>query len=94
MILLLSIRILTSTDDKDDNDITEPERDDDRLFDLFFDGERLRDLVLWRPRLRRLDFSPAKMTSEAATESGRNTSRSAERFLTLFDELSTFNIVL
>ena len=33
LVLLLSFRILTSTDDKDDNDITEPERDDDRLFD-------------------------------------------------------------
>ena len=31
--LLLYVRVLTSTDDKDDNDITEPERDDDRLFD-------------------------------------------------------------
>ena len=66
LVLLLSVRILTSADDKDDNDITEPERDDDRLFDLFFDGERLRDLVLWRPRFCRLDFFPAKTTSEAA----------------------------
>ena len=31
--LLLYVRVLTSTDDKDDNDITEPERDDDRLYD-------------------------------------------------------------
>ena len=31
--LLVYVRVLTSTDDKDDNDITEPERDDDRLFD-------------------------------------------------------------
>ena len=96
LVLLLSFRILTSTDDKDDNDITEPERDDDRLFDLFFDGERLRDLVLWRPRLR-LDFFPAKTTSEAAeaaTKSSGTTSRSAERFLALFDELSIFNNVV
>ena len=35
MVLLLSVRILTSTDDKDDNDITEPERDEDRLFEKF-----------------------------------------------------------
>ena len=97
LVLLLSVRILTSTDDKDDNDITEPERDDDRLFDLFFDGERLRDLVLWRPRLRLLDFFPAKTTSEAAeaaTEPSGTTSRSAERFLALFDELSIFNNVV
>ena len=33
MLLLLSLRILTSIDDKDNNDIAEPECDDDRLFD-------------------------------------------------------------
>ena len=34
--LLVYVRVLTSTDDKDDNDITEPECDDDRLFDKNF----------------------------------------------------------
>ena len=85
--------ILTSPDDKDDNDIIE-ERDDDRLFDLFFDGERLRDLVLWRPRL---NFFP--LASEAASaaavgaEATGTTARSAERLLA-FDELSIFNNVM
>ena len=60
----ISIKIFTPADDKGDNDITE-ERDDDRLFDLFFDGERERDLVLWRPRLG-LDFFPVAV-SEVAT---------------------------
>ena len=60
----IKIKIFTPADDKGDNDITE-ERDDDRLFDLFFDGERERDLVLWRPRLG-LDFFPVAV-SEVAT---------------------------
>ena len=68
------------------------------VFGLFIDGERLRDLVLWRPRLRLLDFFPAKTTSEAAEEaaieSSGTTSLSAERFLALFDELSIFNNVV
>ena len=43
--LLLYVRVLTSTDDKDDNDITEPERDDDRLFDKIFKDFLVKDIM-------------------------------------------------
>ena len=60
----ISISVLTSVDDKGDNDIL-GERDDDLLFDLFFDGLRERDLVLW-PRLT--FFASAAASTPAATE--------------------------
>ena len=74
----ISISVLTSVDDKGDNDIL-GERDDDRLFDLFFDGERERDLVLWP----RLTFFASAASTSAATE--------AVLPPPPFDEFSAFN---
>ena len=80
MNLLIYISVLTSVDDKGDNDIL-GERDDDLLFDLFFDGLRERDLVLW-PRLTFFEASVVASTSAVLPPPPS---------LLAFDEFSAFN---